>query len=251
VTRLEGRTAFITGGASGLGRAQAIRFAQEGAQVVVADLNEEGAKSVVAEIEAAGGEAIAVSLNVADAESVKTAVERAIERFGKIDVLSNTAGIFDGAAQLGDAALESFRKVFQVNVDGMFSVSKAVLPHMLELGKGSIINFSSNAGLRGGAGGIAYTTSKHAVIGFTRQMAAAYGKQGIRVNAIAPGMIQTPMAGDFVHTPEGKALFEAQPAGRLGQPEDIANAALFLASDESDFIHAVTLSVDGGMVDTF
>jgi 3-oxoacyl-[acyl-carrier protein] reductase len=214
-------------------------------------LNEEGAQSVVAEIESSGDEAIAVYLNVAEASSVQTAVERAIARFGKIDVLSNTAGIFDGAAQLEDASLESFRKVLQVNVDGMFSVSKAVLPHMLERGKGSIINFSSNAGLRGGAGGIAYTTSKHAVIGFTRQTAAAYGKHGIRVNTIAPGMIQTPMAGDFVHTDAGKALVQAQPAGRLGQPEDIANAALFLASDESDFIHAVTLSVDGGMVDTF
>ena len=249
--RLTGRTAFITGAASGLGKAQALRFAEEGARIVAADLNEDGAKATAAEIKAMGGEAIGVAIDVTDEASVDSAVERAIDAFGTIDTLSNTAGMFDGFVQLLETSRTTFDKVLDVNLDGMFNVSKALIPHMLQNGKGVIVNIASGAGLRGGGGGIAYTTSKHGVVGFTRQLAAAYGNQGIRVNAIAPGLIDTPMVADFSSTEDTKAGLASQPGGRLGRPEDIANAALFLASDEADFIHAVTLSVDGGQVDTF
>lgn len=249
--RLEGRTAFITGAASGIGKAQALRFAQEGARIISADLNEEGAKATAAEIVAKGGQAIAVGVDVTDSDSVEAAVAAAIEEFGTIDTLSNTAGMFDQFVQLLETSRSAFDRVLDVNIDGMFNVTKALLPHMIETGKGVVVNIASGAGLRGGGGGIAYTTSKHAVVGFTRQLAASYGAEGIRVNAIAPGLIDTPMVADFSATEETQAVLLAQPSGRLGRPDDIANAALFLVSDEADHIHAATLSVDGGHVDTF
>lgn len=251
MSRLEGRTAFITGAASGLGKAQALRFAQEGARVIAADLNEEGAQATASEIVAAGGSAIGTRIDVTDEESVAAAVTYALAEFDAIDILSNTAGMFDGFLQLLDTPKSAFDKVLDVNLDGMFNVSKALIPHMIANGKGSIVNIASGAGLRGGGGGIAYTTSKHGVVGFTRQLAAAYGSQGVRVNAIAPGLIDTPMVADFSADADTQAGLAAQPGGRLGRPEDIANAALFLVSDEADFIHAATLSVDGGQVDTF
>jgi 3-oxoacyl-[acyl-carrier protein] reductase len=251
MARLEGRTAFITGAASGLGKAQAVRFAQEGARIVAADLNEEGAKATAAEIVAAGGTAIGTLIDVTDEDSVQRAVDAALEEFGTIDTLSNTAGMFDNFAQLPDTDREAFDRVLRVNLDGMFNVTRALLPHMIEQGRGVIVNIASGAGLRGGGGGIAYTTSKHGVVGFTRQLAAAHGGQGVRVNAIAPGLIDTPMVSAFSSDEDTVAGLAAQPGGRLGRPEDVANAALFLVSDEADFIHAATLSVDGGQVDTF
>jgi 3-oxoacyl-[acyl-carrier protein] reductase len=249
--RLEGRTAFISGSASGIGEAQALRFAQEGARIVAADLDGAGAERVAGEITASGGQAIGVAMDVTDVESVAAAVRRGLDEYGVIDTLSNTAGYFDGFAQLADTDRMLFDKVMDVNVTGIFNVTKALLPHMLENGKGAIVNIASAAGLRGGGGGIAYTASKHAVIGFTRQLAAAYGTQGVRANAIAPGLIDTPMVANFSGTDESKATMAAKPAGRLGRAEDIANAALFLVSDEADYIHATTLSVDGGYADTF
>jgi 3-oxoacyl-[acyl-carrier protein] reductase len=251
MARLEGRTAFITGAASGIGKAQALRFAQEGAAIVAADLNEAGATATAEEIVAAGGRAVAVVVDVTDEDSVGAAVARGLEAFGRIDTLSNTAGMFDGFTQLLETSKEKFDKVLSVNLDGMFNVSKALIPHMVQAGGGVIVNIASGAGLRGGGGGIAYTTSKHGVVGFTRQLAAAHGAQGIRVNAVAPGLIDTPMVAAFSGDADTQAGLKSQPGGRLGRPEDIANAALFLVSDEADFIHAATLSVDGGQVDTF
>jgi 3-oxoacyl-[acyl-carrier protein] reductase len=250
VARLQGRTAFITGAASGLGRAQALRFALEGARVIAADLDEPGAQRTATDIRAAGGEATAVHIDVTDEASVAAAVRAGLEEFEAIDTVSNTAGMFDGFTQLLEADRVGFDRVLAVNLDGMFNVSKALIPQMIERGGGVIVNIASAAGLRGGGGGVAYTTSKHGVIGFTRQLAAAYGRQGIRVNAIAPGLIDTPMIAEFVDTNAAQRGLRARPAGRLGRPEDIANAALFLVSDEADFIHATTLCVDGGQVDT-
>ncbi|RWZ67936.1 SDR family oxidoreductase [Labedella populi] len=250
MNRLEGRAAFITGAASGIGRAQALLFAREGARVVVADLDADGAERVAAQIRTEGGDAVSTGIDITDEESVATAIAFAVDAYGTIDTLSNTAGMFDKMVPLADADRSFFERVLTVNLTGMFNVTKAVLPHMLAAGKGAIVNIASGAGLRGGGGGIGYTSSKHAVVGFTKQLAADYGRKGVRVNAIAPGLIDTPMVSHFSKAPETVAGLKAQPAGRLGQPEDIANAALFLASDEADFIHAVTLSVDGGQVDT-
>jgi 3-oxoacyl-[acyl-carrier protein] reductase len=250
VNRLEGKIALITGAASGIGRAQALLFAREGAAVVAADLNGDGAEQVVSEIQAEGGTGLAVMVDVSDQHSVQAAVDTAVARFGRIDILSNTAGAFDHYRQTLDTPRELWDKLIAVNLTSQYLVSNAVLPIMLANGGGRVVSIASGAGLMGGGGGAAYTSTKHAVIGYTRQLAAGYGKQGIRANAIAPGLIDTPMVADVSHTEETQAWLATQPGVRLGRPEDIANAALFLVSDESDYIHAVTLPVDGGLINT-
>ncbi|MDR7254235.1 3-oxoacyl-[acyl-carrier protein] reductase [Nocardioides sp. BE266] len=251
MTRLQGRTAFITGAASGIGKAQALRFGAEGARVAAADLDVDGATRTAEEIVTAGGTAIGVAVDITDIASVEAAVSTAIAEFGVIDTLSNTAGMFDGYEQLLETTRGAFDKVLDVNLDGMFNVSKALVPHFIEHGKGVIVNIASGAGLRGGGGGIAYTTSKHGVVGFTRQLSATYGPLGVRVNAVAPGLIDTPMVAAFSEGEAAQTMLRSNPGQRLGRPDDIASAALFLVSDEADFIHAATLPVDGGMVDTF
>lgn len=250
MNRLNGKTAFITGGGSGLGRAQAIRFADEGALVAVADINIKAAQDTADDISSRGGTAIAVSIDVTDEASVDAAVYKAIEAFGRIDVLSNTAGAFDDHKQSLDTPRALWDKLVAINLTSLYLVCNAVLPHMIATGKGVILNITSGAGLRGGGGGAAYTSTKHGVVGYTRQLSAAYGHQGIRVNAIAPGLIDTPMVSHFSGDAETKAGLAAKPAGRIGTVTDIANAALFLVSDEADFIHAVTLPVDGGLIET-
>jgi len=247
---LKKRVAFVTGGGSGLGRAQAEKFAEAGAEVVVADLNAERAAEVADGIVAKGGSALAVQVDVTDAESIAIAVAVALDHHGRVDILSNTAGMFDQYQPVLEASAETWERVMSVNLTSLFLVTKAFLPSMIENGGGVVLNIASGAGLRGGGGGAAYTSSKHGVVGFTRQLAADYGRHGIRVNAIAPGLIQTPMVEAFSASPEAVAMVEAQPAGRIGQVSDIANAALFLVSDDSDFIHAVTLPVDGGLIET-
>ncbi|RLK56396.1 3-oxoacyl-[acyl-carrier protein] reductase [Stenotrophomonas rhizophila] len=248
--RLQDKVAFITGAGSGLGAAQAQRFAEEGAAVVVADLNLEAAAKVAAVITEAGGRAIAVMIDVTDATKVASAVAEAIEAYGRVDILSNTAGAFDAYAQTLDTPPERWNALIAVNLTSVYTVTNAVLPHMLAQGKGVVLNIASGAGLRGGGGGAAYTTTKHGIVGYTRQLAAGYGHQGIRANAIAPGLIDTPMVANFSHGEAAQAMVAAKPAGRLGRVEDIAHAALFLVSDEADYIHGVTLPVDGGLVET-
>ncbi|WP_454858863.1 SDR family NAD(P)-dependent oxidoreductase [Rhizobium binxianense] len=248
--RLEGKSALITGGGSGLGRAQALRFAAEGAAVAIADINFAAAEATVKEIADDGGTAVAISIDVTDDASVKLAVQSAIDALGGIDILSNTAGAFDNFAQSLDTTRELWDKIVAINLTSLFLVCNAVLPHMIEKGHGVILNITSGAGLRGGGGGAAYTSTKHGVVGYTRQLAAAYGHKGIRVNAIAPGLIDTPMVAHFSSDAGTKAGLASKPAGRIGTPEDIANAALFLVSDEADFIHAITLPVDGGLIET-
>jgi 3-oxoacyl-[acyl-carrier protein] reductase len=248
--RLNGKVALITGAASGIGRAQAELFAREGAAVVVADLNRAGAQQVLADIEAAGGSGLALAMDVSDAGSVDAGVKAAVDQFARIDVLSNTAGAFDDYQQALDTSRELWDKVLAVNLTGIHLVTRAVLPTMLDNGGGRVVSIASGAGLVGGGGGAAYTSTKHAVIGYTRQLAAGYGNRGIRANAIAPGLIDTPMVANISHTEETQAWLASQPGGRLGRPEDVAMAALFLVSDESDFIHGVTLPVDGGLINT-
>lgn len=251
MARLQGKTAFITGSGSGLGRAQALRFASEAASIVVADLNFAAAAGVASEIEKAGGTAFATVIDVTDEQSVRAAVDSAITTFGRIDILSNTAGAFDNFSQSLDTTRAQWDKILAVNLTSLFIVTNALLPHMLANGRGVILNMSSGAGFRGGGGGAAYTSSKHGVIGYTRQLAAGYGKLGIRAIAIAPGLIDTPMVAAFSSDDATKAMLSSKPAGRLGTSDDIANAALFLVSDEADFIHGVTLPVDGGLAETY
>jgi 3-oxoacyl-[acyl-carrier protein] reductase len=251
MTRLKDKVAFVTGGAAGIGRAQAIRFAQEGASVLIADRDFQGAVRLANEIKGRGGYAEPVEIDVTDDKSIQSAVAKALDTYGRIDILSNTAGAFDGFTQTLDTSRELWDRVIAVNLTSIYLVTNAVISHMIHADGGVVLNVTSAAGLRGGGGGASYTSSKHAVVGYTRQLAAAYGRLGIRANAIAPGLIDTAMVADFSSSPETKAMYEAKPAGRLGTADDIANAALFLVSDEASFIHGVTLEVDGGMTNVF
>jgi 3-oxoacyl-[acyl-carrier protein] reductase len=244
--RLEGKVALVTGAGSGIGRASAVRFAAEGAQVAVVDLK--GAEEVAAAIDAAGGEALALTTDVADEEAVAAMAEVAVDRFGRVDVLMNNAGILEDFLPAADTPTEVWRRVLGVNLDAQFVTSRALLPQMVERGDGAIINVASTAGLNGGNGGAAYTTSKHAVIGFTRQLCFDYARLGIRCNVICPGAVETGMTKEIFASPDAAvmAAVESAPIGRWAQPEELANAALFLASDEASFVNGAVYVVDGG-----
>ncbi len=244
--RLQDKVALITGAGSGIGRASAERFAAEGAQVAAVDLK--GAGETLAAIEAAGGEAIALTTDVADEDAVAAMAEVALERFGKVDVLMNNAGILDDYLPAADTPTAVWDRVLGVNLCAQFFTSRALLPQMVERGDGAIINVASTAGLNGGNGGAAYTTSKHAIIGFTRQLCFDYARQGIRCNVICPGAVETGMTKEIFASPDAAvmAAVESAPIGRWAQPDELANAALFLASDEASFVNGAVYVVDGG-----
>lgn len=244
--RLQDKVALITGAGSGIGRASAERFAAEGARVAVVDLK--GAAQTVAAIEAAGGEAIALDTDVADEDAVAAMAAAALERFGRVDVLMNNAGILDDYLPAADTPTAVWDRVLGVNLGAQFFTSRALLPQMLERGDGAIINVASTAALNGGNGGAAYTTSKHAIIGFTRQLCFDYARQGIRCNVLCPGAVETGMTKEIFASPDAAvmAAVESAPIGRWAQPDELANAALFLASDEASFVNGAVYVVDGG-----
>lgn len=245
-TRLAGRVALITGAGQGIGRAIALRFAQEGAKVVALDVVPDGINALVSEIKAAGGEALAVVCDVTQREQVAGAVQAALDAFGQIDILCNNAGITRDA-RLVKMTEEQFDQVIAVNLKGVFNMTQAVAPHMIERGYGRIITTSSVVGLYGNFGQTNYVASKAGVIGMTRVWARELGPKGITANAVAPGFIAT----DMVKTVPQEVLdrfVNMTPLRRLGHPEDIANAFLFLASDEAAFVNGAVLSVDGGLV---
>jgi 3-oxoacyl-[acyl-carrier protein] reductase len=244
--RLTGKVALVTGAGSGIGKASAERFAAEGARVVVVDVK--GAEATAATIEAAGGEALALATDVADEAAVAAMAEAALERFGRVDVLMNNAGVLDEFEPAAETSTETWNRTLGVNVFGQFFTSRALLPQMVERGDGAIINVASTAGLNGGNGGAAYTTSKHAVIGFTRQLCFDYARKGIRCNVICPGAVETGMTKEIFASPDAAVMeaVESAPIGRWAQPEELANAALFLASDEASFVNGAVYVVDGG-----
>jgi 3-oxoacyl-[acyl-carrier protein] reductase len=245
-TRLAGRVALITGAGQGIGRAIALRFAQEGARVVALDVVPDGINALASEIKAAGGEALAVVCDVTQREQVAGAVQAALDAFGQIDILCNNAGITRDA-RLVKMTEEQFDQVIAVNLKGVFNMTQAVVPHLIERGYGRIITTSSVVGLYGNFGQTNYVASKAGVIGMTRVWARELGPKGITANAVAPGFIAT----DMVKTVPQEVLdrfVNMTPVRRLGQPEDVANAFLFLASDEAAFVNGAVLSVDGGLV---
>jgi meso-butanediol dehydrogenase/(S,S)-butanediol dehydrogenase/diacetyl reductase len=244
--RLTNKAAIISGGGSGIGRATAELFAREGARVVVADCSADAGREAVEAIKKAGGEAIFVEVDVADSAQVGRMVKAAVDAYGGVDVLVNAAAILTFGTAL-DMDERTWNRVMAINVNGTFLCSKAVLPHLIKRGGGSIVNISSSTGAHDAKGNtVAYVTSKGAVTLMTKAMAIDHAKANVRVNAIAPGPTDTPMLRSAL-MPEQIAEFVATfPMGRLGRPEELANAALFLASDEASFITGAILAVDGG-----
>jgi len=242
--------ALITGAGSGIGRAAAGLFAAEGAAVVVADVAHEAARQTVAGIEAAGGRAAAVTVDVSNEAQAQTAVSAAVREFGALHVLFNNAGIFpadDGGVL--DTPPETWDRVMAVNLRGVWLCSRAAVPAMIEAGGGSIVNVASFVALVGAATAqVAYTASKGGVLSFTRELAVEYARRGIRANALCPGPIETPLLAELLSDPErrNRRLVHI-PMGRLGRAEEVARAALFLASDESSFMTGSALVVDGGI----
>ncbi|WP_326686060.1 MULTISPECIES: SDR family NAD(P)-dependent oxidoreductase [unclassified Streptomyces] len=248
-TGLTGRVVVVTGGASGIGRAAALKFAAEHAKVLVADLNREGAEEVVREIETAGGAALAVAGDLSDQRVVDTVVERAVTDLGGLDVLANNAGIMDRMSALGETDDAEWERVMRVNLTAPFLLTRAALPHMLDAGRGSIVFTASEASLRGSAAGAAYTAAKHAVAGLVKSLAVTYREQGVRANAIAPGPTATSIRVDSSPEAQGPALIGrliGATIGRMGSAEEQAAALVFLASDDAAFINGAILPVDDG-----
>ena len=250
--RLAEKVCIITGAGSGIGKASALRFGSEGGCVVVADVDGASAEATVAEIRAAGGTAMACLADVADPAAAKRLADETAARFGRIDVLFNNAGI-SGVGAVHDTAVELWDRVMHVNVRGVFLVSKYVVPYMLKRRAGSIINMSSTIADIGLADRASYAASKGAVLALTRAMQVDYAPFGIRVNALLPGTIHTPFVEKYLresypNREEGlKAIRKRQLTAALGKPEDVASAALFLASDESSFVMGSAFFVDGGV----
>jgi NAD(P)-dependent dehydrogenase (short-subunit alcohol dehydrogenase family) len=247
---LTGKRALITGGASGIGRAIALLFAREGAAVAIADLDEANGEAVVQMIKDGGGQAIFVLCNVTEAASCQRAVQLTVEELGGLEILVNNAGIIRRATVL-DTTEEEWDQVMAVNVKSIFLFSKYAVPVMAQAGGGVIINTASGWGLVGGRRAVSYCASKGAVVNMTRAMALDHGAQNIRVNCICPGDTDTPMLRDEARQlgePETRFLAEAAQRAlqRIGRPEDIAQAALYLASDASSFVTGTALVVDGG-----
>ncbi|MFD5482462.1 SDR family NAD(P)-dependent oxidoreductase [Streptomyces hawaiiensis] len=247
-TGLSDKSVIVTGAASGIGRATALRFAAEGARVVVADLNAVGADGVVEAIEAAGGRAVAVPGDLSDGAVVEAVVSTAVGTFGGIDVLVNNAGVMDTMSAAADVTDAEWERVLRVNLTAPFLLTRAALPHMIAAGGGAIVNTASEASLRGSAAGTAYTVSKHGVLGLTRSLAVMYRDQGIRANAIAPGGTATGITADLRIDPQahGPAVVGRHfvNMGRICEPEEQAAAIVYLASDAASGINGVVLPVD-------
>ena len=245
--RLDHKVAVITGAASGMGRETAIRFAGEGAAVVVADLNQTGGEETVRACKENGGTAIFQKTDVSAEADIKALIGRAITEYGRLDVTFNNAGFVGALGPLEEITAESWDRTHAVLLRGVFFGIKHSIPEMRKLGGGSIISTASIAGMRGGFGPLVYSAAKAGVINLTRCAAVELGKDRIRVNCICPGGIHTPIGGAMSSRGE-EVLAKSQPIRRAGQPEDIANMALFLASDESAWITGTAMLVDGGFM---
>ena len=250
--RVKGKVALITGGGSGIGRATATLFASEGARVVVADYNAEGGERTVRAIKEAGGDAIFHAADVANHKEVEALVKKTVEHYGRLDCAFNNAGIEGEFSSTPECTLENWQRVIAINLSGVFYCMKYEIPEMLKHGGGTIVNTSSICGLAGIANTSAYTAAKHGVAGLTKTAALEFSSQGIRVNAVCPGFIRTPMVarvmdrGSF----DEKAVIQTHPINRLGKAEEIAEAVLWLSTDASSFVSGVLVVLPLGAVVT-
>ncbi len=249
--RLKGRIIIVTGGGSGIGRAAAYCFCREGAQVVVADIDQRGGEETVQKIKNGGGDAIFVRCDVSKAQDVKAMVDKCDETFGGLNCAFNNAGIEGIQAPTADYSEEIWDKAIHINLIGVYLCMKHEIPVMLKSGGGSIVNMSSILGLVGFAGASAYVAAKHGVVGLTKTAAIEYATKGIRVNAVCPAFIRTPMLerGGITNNPEMmKYVSDLHPMKRLGTPEEVAESVIWLFTDAASFVTGTTLLVDGGYV---
>ena len=247
----EGKVALVTGAGSGLGLATVKAFAESGASVVLADWNETSVRSAAEALQAQGHRALAIPCDVADDAQVKAMVHQTVTTFGRLDAAYNNAGVQNVLAETADTTREDYDRVMGINLRGVWSCMKFELQQMRKQGSGTIVNCSSLGGLVGGAERGIYHAAKHGVLGFTKSAALEYAARGIRINAICPGLIQTPMSDQMVAAGQAEALKAMQkiiPMGRVGRPEEIASAVLWLCSDAASYVTGQSISVDGGFI---
>ncbi len=248
---MSGKVALVTGAASGIGRATALKFAEKGAKVVISDMNEEGGQETVKMIQGAGGDATFIKTDVTDADSVENLIKTVEATYGRLDYAHNNAGIMGKFEALHEKKVEAFDKVIAVNLRSVFLCMKYEIPLMLAGGGGAIVNTSSSAGLVGRPGMIDYVASKHAVAGMTKVAALEYVMQGMRVNAILPGGTMTPLVTTMDFSPEFAEMManapDPHPMQRMAEPDEIANAVVWLCSDEASYVNGSLFTVDGGL----
>ncbi len=243
--RFTNKVVFITGSASGIGRAAALAFSAEGARVAILDRSAEALEAVEVSVKKTGGEVLSLTCDASSPDQVEAAIGQVVDRFGRLDIAFNNAGVENKAAAVHEIDLAEWDRILNINLRGTFVCMKHELAQMSKQGGGVVVNTSSGAGIRGVAGGAAYAASKHAIIGLTRSAALDYAKQNIRVNAVLPGNIETPMMDRFTGGDIQKAI-DLEPVGRLGKPEEIAEAVLWMASDLGAFVTGAATVIDGG-----
>jgi NAD(P)-dependent dehydrogenase (short-subunit alcohol dehydrogenase family) len=243
---LKDKTAIVTGAGSGIGRSISLTYARNGARVVVSDINEKGGKATVEQIHSAGGEAFFFKADVGKVEDSRRLVDAAVGKYGALHIACNNAGIGGAQAPVGEYPVDSWEKVISINLNGVFYGMRFQIPAILEAGGGAIVNISSILGQVGFEGAAAYVTAKHGLVGLTKNAALEYAAQGLRVNVVGPGFINTPMISENLNEEQAETVRQLHPIGRLGEPEEVAELVLWLSSDQASFVTGAYYAVDGG-----